>query len=62
MLSIGQIDPRQKTIKKQSEWILIHIERLSLRLLSDLLIVLDVIQIDPLNPITEIMLIDIGIP
>jgi hypothetical protein len=43
-LCIGDIDPREKTVKEEGKWILIHVYLLSLRYLAArLLIVLDVI-------------------
>lgn len=55
LLPSRQINPRHQTVNKQTERVLVHIEWLSLR--SGLLIVLDVVQIYPLDAVAEIVLV-----
>ena len=62
VLCVGEVDPGEKTIEEQTERVLVHIERPPLRLLSDLLVVLNVIEIDPLHPVAEVVLVDVGVP
>lgn len=61
ILGVWKIDPRKQTVEEKSERVLIHIENSALRLLSHLLIVLDVVEIDAFHSVTEIVLIYIAI-
>lgn len=60
LLGPGQIDPRQQTINKETKWVLVHIQLLALW--TRLLIILDIVQVYPLNSITEIIFVYVGVP
>lgn len=61
-LSIGDIYPRKQAVEKEGKRILIHINLLPLwDLTTSLLIVLNVVEIDSLDSITEVILIYVGV-
>lgn len=61
ILGVWKIDPRKQTVEEKSERVLIHIENSALRLLPNLLIVLDVVEIDAFDSVTKIVLIYVSI-
>lgn len=59
LLGPRQVHPRQKAIDKQTKRVLVHVELLSLG--PRLLVVLDIVEIDALDPVAEVILVDVRV-